>query len=158
MSVIGVVLGIIGLIASLLAALAGIFGGIPAAVLGLLAVLLGYLSWKKSKKGIVSIAIGFIAVVLAVVLTVSGINLAKTQYEAVKAHPEKAPTLAKYLDNANLQYGVIGLMMVNTDPEEDKVITKEVIDLLEGKAPETAATETAETVTETEAPAEDAAQ
>ena len=158
MSVLGVVLGIIGLIASLLAFLAGIFGGIPAAVLGLLAVLLGFLSWKKSGKGVVSIAIGFVAVVLAVVITVSGINLAKNKYEEVKANPEKAPTLAKYLDKAEVQYGVIGLMMVTTDPEEDKVITKEVIALLEGKAPTAAATETAETVTETEAPAEETKQ
>ena len=158
MSVLGVVLGMIAALGALLAALFGIIGGIPAAVLGLLAILLGFLARKKSRKGIPAIIIGVIAVVLAVAMTIGGINSAKYQYDQVKAHPEKAPTLAKHLDDAKLQYGFIGLMMVSTNPEEDKVITEEVLALIKGEIPKTAVTETAETVTETDAPAEDTAQ
>ena len=151
MSVLGVVLALIGGVAALIAGIAGIFGGIPAVVLGLLACVFGFLSWKKTRKGIPAIFFGFIAVVLAVALTVGSISGAKYQYDQVKAHPEKAPTLAKYIDDAELQYGFIGLMMVSKNPEEDKLITEEVLALLTGGLPKTAAAEPAEPVTEAEA-------
>ena len=143
MSVLGVVLGLIGGLAALLAGLAGIFGGIPAVVLGLLAGILGFLAWKKSRKGIPAIIAGFVAVILAVTMTIGGINSAKYHYDQVKAHPEKAPTLARHLDDAKLEYGFIGLMMVSKNPEEDKVITDEVLKLITGELPKTAAAETA---------------
>ena len=143
MSILGVVLGLVGALAAVFALLFGIIGGIPAAVLGLLAVLLGFLAWKKSRKGIPSVIIGVIAVILAVALTISGINAAKYQYDQVKAYPEKAPTLARHLDKAQLQFGYIGLMMVSKNPEEDKVITVVVLKLITGELPKTAAAETA---------------
>ena len=158
MSVLGVVLGVIGALAALLSSICGIIGGIPAAVLGLLAVLFGFLAWRKSKKGIASIVIGVIALILAVVLTIGGINSAKYQYDQVKAHPEKAPTVAKYLDKARLEFGYIGLMLGSTSQEEDKILTEEVIALIKGETPKTAVTETAEPAAETEAPAGEAAQ
>ena len=143
MSVLGFVLGLIGALAALLASLCGIIGGIPAVILGLLAAVFGFLAFKKSRKGIPAMIIGVIAVILAVVLTVGGINSAKYQYEQVKAHPEKAPTLAQHIDDAKLEFGYIGLMMVSTNPEEDKVITEEVISLIKGELPKTATTENA---------------
>ena len=157
MSVLGVVLGLVGLLAALLSSLCGIIGGIPAVILGLLAVVFGLLARKKGRKWIPAVAIGVIAVILAVVMTVGGINSAKFQYDQIKAHPEKAPTLAQHLDDAKLEFGYIGLMMVSTNPEEDKVITEEVIALLKGEAPKTAPAEAAEPVAETEAPSEEAA-
>ena len=144
MSILGVVLGLIGAVATILSLLLGIIGGIPAVILGLLAVTFGFLAWKKSRKGIPSIIIGFVAVILAVTLTISGINSAKYYYDQVKAHPELAPTLAKHLDDAKLQYSFMGLMMVSADQEEDKVITEEVLALLKGEAPKTAVADTAE--------------
>ena len=143
MSILGVVLGLIGAVATILSLLLGIIGGIPAVILGLLAVTFGFLAWKKSRKGIPSIIIGFVAVILAVTLTISGINSAMYYYNQVKDHPELAPTLAKHLDDAKLQYGFMGLMMVSTDQEEDKVITEEVLALLKGEAPKTAVAEKA---------------
>ena len=142
MAILGIVLGIIGVLAALLAALMGILGGIPAAILGLLAGLFGFLAWKKSRKGISSIVIGSMAVVLAVVMTISGINSAKFHYDQVKAHPEKAPTLAMHLDDAKLEYGIIGLMLGSKTPEEDKVLTEEVIALIQDTLPKAAAAET----------------
>ena len=43
------------------------------------------------------------------------------------------------------------LMMVSKNPEEDKLITEEVLALLTGRLPKTAAAEPAEPVTEAEA-------
>lgn len=150
MSILAVVLALIGGLGALLSMLTGIICGIPAVILGLLACILGFLAWKKSRKGVPAIFFGFIAVVLAVMLTVGGINSAKYQYDQVKAHPEKAPTLAQHLDDAQLQYGFIGLIMVSNDPEEDKAITEEVIALITGELPKTAAAEPAEPVAEAE--------
>ena len=150
MSILAVVLALIGGLGALLSMLTGIICGIPAVILGLLACILGFLAWKKSRKGVPAIFFGFIAVVLAVMLTVGGINSAKYQYDQVKAHPEKAPTLAQHLDDAQLQYGFIGLMMVSNDPEEDKAITEEVIALIKGELPKTAAAEQVEPVAEAE--------
>lgn len=154
MSILGVVLGVIGALAALLASLCGIIGGIPAAVLGLLAVLFGFLAWKKAKKGMAAIIIGAIAVILAVVLTIGSINSAKKQYDLVKANPDIAPTVAKYLDKAKLEFGYIGLMIGCTNPDEDKVLTEEVIALIKGELPKTAETSTTEPAADTEAPAE----
>ena len=151
MSVLGVVLGLIGGLAALLSGLTGIFGGIPAVILGLLAGVFGFLTWKKTRKGVPAICVGFVAVILAVMLTVGGISAAKHQYDQVKAHPEKAPTLAGHLDEVELQYGLIGLMMVSGNPEEDKVITEEVLALITGELPKTADSQPAEPVTEAEA-------
>ncbi len=157
MSLLGVVLGLIGVVAAFLSFLLGILGGIPAVILGLLAVAFGFLARKKSGRGVPAIILGVIVVVLAVAMTVSGINGAKTQYDLVKAHPEKAPTLAQHLDDAQLQFGFVGLMMVSKNQEEDKAITEEVLALLNSQLPKTAA-DPVEPVTETEAPTEEAAQ
>ena len=158
MSILGVVLGVVGALVALFGAIAGILGGIPAVILGLLAVLFGFLARKKSGKGIPAIVIGTLAVILAVVLMIGGINSAKYQYEQVKAHPEKAPTLAQRLDDVKLQYGYVGLMMVSTNPEEDKVITEEVLALIKAETPKTAATRMAEPATGTEAPTQETAK
>ena len=158
MTVLGVVLGVVGLVVALLAGLFGIIGGIPAVILGLLAVLFGFLARKKSRKGMISMIVGILVVILAVVMTIGGINGAKKQYEQVKANPEIAPTLAKHIDDAKLEFGYIGLMMVSTNAEEDKIITEEVIALIKGEAAKAAGTATAEPTAETEAPAEEAAQ
>ena len=115
MSILAVVLALIGGLGALLSMLTGIICGIPAVILGLLACILGFLAWKKSRKGVPAIFFGFIAVVLAVMLT-----------------------------------GFIGLMMVSNDPEEDKAITEEVIALIKGELPKTAAAEQAEPVAEAE--------
>ena len=150
MSILAVVVALIGGLGALLSMLTGIICGIPAVILGLLACVLGFLAWKKTRKGVPAIFFGFIAVVLAVMLTVGGINSAKYQYDQVKAHPEKAPTLAQHLDNAQLQYGFIGLMMVSKNPEEAEAITEEVSALITGELPKTAAAEPAEPVAEAE--------
>ena len=148
MSVLGCILGVVGLLAALFAGLAGILGGIPAAVLGLAAVLLGIFAKKKTGKGLPAIVIGILVVILAVVMTTGSINGAKFQMEQIKAHPEKAPTVAKYIDNAKVEFGYIGLMMVSDDPALSTPLTEEVLALLKNEAPKTAET--------TEAPAEEA--
>ena len=151
MSVFGVILGIAGILISFLGYLLGIIGGIPAAVLGLLAVLLGFLARRKSKKGIPAIIVGVLAVVLAVALCISGINLAKSQLETVKANPEKTPTIAKYVDNIKPEMGLLGYLMVTKDADEINQITEEmktIFSVADSKAP--AATEAP-----AEAPAEE---
>ena len=152
MGILGVILGIIGMAAALLAALLGIIGGVPAVILGLLAVLFGVLARKNARKGIPAIVIGIIVIVLAAVLTINGINSAKFNWEQVKANPEKAPTVAKYVDKVRPEFGFLGFLTVTQDPEELKLIGDEVKALLEGTEPKTPVI-TEAPVTEKEAPA-----
>ena len=152
MSVLGVILGIIGLLITILATVTGIIVGIPAAVLGLLAVLLGVLAKKKGKRGLPAIIIGVLAVVLAVVLTISGINSARFHWEQVKAHPEKAPTFAKYADKAKLEYSYLGFLILTSDADEAKLISDEIVALVKGEEPKTPAAADAPAA-EQEAPA-----
>ena len=130
MSVLGVILGIIGIVAALLAAVLGIIGGIPAIILGLLAVLFGCLA-RRNKRGIPSIVVGVLVIVLAVALTFSGISSAKYYLNQVKANPEKAPVLARYAEHVRPEYGFLGYLTVTPDENERKLIVDEVKVLLE---------------------------
>ena len=131
MSVVGVILGIIGMLASLLGGLTGIVFGIPAAVLGLLGILLGILARRKARKGIPSIVIGAIAIILAVALTLSGINMARQYKQQVEQNPSLAPVLSGYVDKVRPEYGFLGFLTVTKDEAEMKLISEEVKTLLE---------------------------
>lgn len=148
MSVLGVILGIVGLAAALLSAVLGIIGGVPAIILGLLAVLFGCLA-RRNRRGIPSIVIGVLVIVLAVALTFSGINSAKYYLNQVKANPEKAPVLARYAEHVRPEYGFVGYLTVTRDENERQLITDEVKALLEssGRSHTTAAAAPVEKIT-----------
>ena len=105
--VLGIVLAILGVLIALFFALfAGIAGGAVAGVLGLIAVLLGISA--RGGKGITSIVLGAIAIILAVSLTIGSVALLNKARETAASNPE-TPLLAKYLDNPNM--GLIGIVL-----------------------------------------------
>ena len=83
--VLGIVLGVFGIVtAMLLGIVTGVIGGGLALLLGALAVILG-LSARKAGRGMGAIITGIIAVMTAVTMTMSAVNIIGTiKQEAVK--------------------------------------------------------------------------
>ena len=161
MSVLGVVIGLIGLVASVVALFLGTIGGIIAGVLGLLAVIFGFLAKKGNKyKGTPAIVLGIIAVILAIALAATGINIAKKALDQVKASPDKSPTLSKYLDKVNTSLGIYGFFTAVDSTEDQKLISDELSAILriDANPAATAAPAATEVPAATEAPAEGEAQ
>ena len=117
--VLGIVLGILGiLIALLLTLIAGVIAGGLALLLGVIAVLLGVFARKGSSRGMGAIVTGAIAIVAAVVMTVSSVSLyTQIRNEAAK-YEQEAPLVVKSLDNPYL--GVVGMIM-NMPKDEGSV-------------------------------------
>lgn len=103
----GVVLGVFGILAALLLTFtSGIIGGGIALILGLIAVLLGIKARKLSDKGLGAIIVGALAIVIAVFMTISSINIIKTmKTEAAN----KDLDIARYIDKPYL--GLMGVIM-----------------------------------------------
>jgi hypothetical protein len=119
--IIGIILGIVGIIAALLGApVAGVIGGGVAALLGIGAILLG-LSARKAGKGMGAVITGAIALILAVVMTVSSIKMMEAVKEQAQAHKDIAPLVAKYCDNTYL--GLLGVVINAANAEGVAIVT-----------------------------------
>lgn len=107
--VLAVILGILGILAALfLCLLTGVIGGAIAGVLGLGALLIGILGKKGGGKGVGGIITGALAILLAVILTVTSIASLKLMKEkAVEAGT--APLIEKYLDDPTM--GLLGVAL-----------------------------------------------
>ncbi|MBR3333658.1 MAG: hypothetical protein IKG23_05160 [Clostridia bacterium] len=107
--ILAVVLGILGIaVALLLCLLTGVVGGAIAGVLGLAALVIGILGKKNGGKGIGGIIVGVLAILLAVIMTVTSIGTFQTLKEKAE-QSGTAPLVAKYFDNPTL--GLIGAAM-----------------------------------------------
>ena len=112
--VLGIVLGILGIvIALLLTLIGGMIAGVIAGVLGLVAVLLGISA--HSGKGVASIVIGALAIILAVVMTVSTVALFTKLKEEAEQYSDDAPLVVSCLRNPNL--ALVG-MIINLPKDE----------------------------------------
>ena len=108
--VLGVVLGILGILCALfLCMLGGIIGGAIALIFGVLAVLLGLSARKNGGRGIAAVIAGALAIILAVVMTVSTVSLFTQMKEEVSKYADEAPLVVKCLDNPSL--GFVGMIM-----------------------------------------------
>ena len=117
--IIGIILGIVGIIIALLAApFTGVIGGGVAALLGIGAILLG-LSARKAGKGMGAVITGAIALILAVVMTVSSIKMMEAVKEQAQAHKDIAPLVAEYCDNTYL--GLLGVVINAANAGEDEL-------------------------------------
>ena len=107
--VLAVILGILGILAALLLCLlTGVIGGAIAGVLGLGALLIGILGKKGGGKGVGGIITGALAILLAVILTVTSIASLKLMKEkAVEAGT--APLIEKYFDDPTM--GLLGVAL-----------------------------------------------
>lgn len=116
--VLGIVLGIFGvLIALFLTFLTGAIGGCVALLLGVLAFALGLSAKKKGGMGVGAMIFGVIAVVMAIVMTVSSIGIFTTiRNEAEKTKP--GSLIAKSASNPYL--GVVGLI-INMPKDEASI-------------------------------------
>ncbi len=104
--VLGIVLGILGLlIGAMLPLLTGVIGGAIGLVLGILGVVLGILA-RRSGKGIASIVIGALAVIVALAVTMASVNTMKAMKEEAQTSGV-APLIAEYSDNPYL--GFLGI-------------------------------------------------
>lgn len=128
----------------------GWVGGAVAGVLGLLALLCGFLAAKKSQKGKGAIIVGAVAVILAVVMAIAGINMAKSYLDQIRNDPEKAklaPTLMKYSDNINTSMGLLGIPLSVQNETDQNAILEElqaVANYEQNKAKETVTEKTEE--------------
>ena len=120
--VLGIVLGIIGIVLSFSAFLFGVIGGGVAALLGVLAVVIGVLA-RKGGRGTGAIVAGILAIILAVVMTRSSINLYQALHEKALEHTDIAPLMAKSTDKPYT--GLIGIVMQLKDADAD-ALTKEI--------------------------------
>ena len=155
--IIGIILGIVGIIAALLGApVAGVIGGGVAALLGIGAILLG-LSARKAGKGMGAVITGAIALILAVVMTVSSIKMMEAVKEQAQAHKDIAPLVAKYCDNTYL--GLLGVVINAANAGEDELneLMKQfnkIRDYEEGEKKADAPAEDGSSEAKTEAPQE----
>ena len=103
--VLAVILGILGILVALFLCL---IGGAIAGVLGLGALLIGILGKKGGGKGVGGIITGALAILLAVILTVTSIASLKLMKEkAVEAGT--APLIEKYFDDPTM--GLLGVAL-----------------------------------------------
>ena len=107
-TVLAVVLGILGiLIGFLLTFVGGVVAGALALILGVDALLIGVKDYKATKKGMGSIIVGVLAILVAIVMTVTSTAIFSALQE--KAVEENQSKLAECLDKPYL--GMIGLFM-----------------------------------------------
>jgi len=108
--ILAVVLGILGIAAALLTTLlAGVIGGAVAGLLGLAALLIGLSARKNNGKGWGGIITGALAIILAVMMTVSTISVFNQMKEKAAGFSEEAPLVVKSLNNPAL--GLIGMVI-----------------------------------------------
>ena len=104
----GIVLGVIGILCALLLSfLFGVAGGAAALLLGVIALLLG-IQARKAGKGMGAIITGALAIVLAIALTVSTINVFTALHKAAVENGE-TPLMAKYAEKPYL--GFMGIII-----------------------------------------------
>ena len=121
--VLGLILGILGILAALLFCfLAGVIGGAIAGILGLAAVLTGFAA-RKGGRGIAAIVVGFLAIILAVVMTVGSVNTYQNIRNEAAKYADEAPLVVKSLDKPYL--GIVG-MIINLPKDEGSA--QEMID------------------------------
>ena len=106
--ILGVILGLLGIAAAvLLAYLTGVIGGGVALLFGVIALILGIKS-RKGGRGIAAIVAGLLAVVLAVIMTFTGVATVQTlRDKAIASKPDSL--VAKYADKPYL--GVLGIVI-----------------------------------------------
>lgn len=114
--VLGVVLGILGILCALfLCLIGGVIGGAIALILGALAIVIGLSARKNGGKGIAAVIAGALAVLLAIVMTVSTVTLFNRIKETAGKYADEAPLIVKCLDNPSLS--IIGMVMNIPDGE-----------------------------------------
>ena len=98
----GIVLGIAGIAVALLTTLLfGVIAGAVAGVLGIGAALLGINARKGSGRGVGAIVAGALAIVLAVSMTFTSVDMMKHLHEVAESSGV-APTFARYMENPYL--------------------------------------------------------
>lgn len=121
----GLILGLLGIaIALLLTVVAGVIAGALAAILGLVGLLLG-LQARKAGKGWPAIIAGALAIILAVVMTVSSVGIYKLLHEKALENGN-TPMIEKYCRNPYL--GVVGIVIEAAKDGEQNIdqLTQEI--------------------------------
>ena len=136
MSVAGIIFGVVAIIVSFFGLLFGWIGGGVAAFLAALAILFGALSLKKGKgKG--ALIVGGIALILAVVMAISGSGAAKELCDKARlngdmytAETGKESLMAKYADKTNTSFGLLGFFLAIGDDVKNQADTNTIADQL----------------------------
>ena len=115
--ILGVILGLLGIAAAvLLAFLTGVIGGGIALLFGVIALILGFKS-RKGGRGVPAIVAGLLAIVLAAVMTFTGVATVQTlRDKAIASKPDSL--VAKYADKPYL--GVLGIV-INMPKDEGSI-------------------------------------
>lgn len=133
MRIAAIILGILGLICALFGPLlAGWIGGLVAILFALAAGILGFLVRKKEEgKGLASIILGAIAVILAVSMIAGTANTMKLMKDRLmdetNMNDGKFRTVAKYVEHADTNTGLLGFAtsIARHVTEEDQAAVEE---------------------------------
>ena len=102
MRVLGIILGILGLLAAIpMSFLAGVIGGGICVLIGLIALILGIVSTKKNGKGVGSIVLGVLVIILSVIMTSASVKVLQSLKDAAQ-NTEGAELVAECLQDPKL--------------------------------------------------------
>ena len=119
----GIVLGIASMgVSLLLTLLFGVVAGAIAAGLGIFATFLGFSAHKHGNRGIGAVVSGVLAIILAVTMTFTSVNIMKTLKETAQVSGV-APHFAQYMDNPYLGIASVAANAANDTSIKDPVQT-----------------------------------